>query len=109
MAEQERERTTIHLRAVEDRAHQEIDRARQETKQWQHRHEASERSYREAAQSQEAQSEALRKQWQNAEKEVARLSGHVTALETSLAKASAGPKAKRTPRPARSSKTAKAK
>lgn len=102
-------RTATHLRAVEDRAHQEIDRVRQETKQWQHRHEAAKRSYREAVQTQEACSEALQKQWQNAEKEVARLSGHIAALETSLAKASARPKAKRGSRSARSSKTAKAK
>jgi len=47
-AEQERKRTAAHLSAVEDRAHQEVDRARQETKQWQHRHEAAERSYRDA-------------------------------------------------------------
>ncbi|MFK2875706.1 DNA-binding protein [Rhodanobacter hydrolyticus] len=112
-ADQERERTAAHIRATEDRAHQEVDRARQETKQWQHRHEAAERSYREAVQTQEACSEALQKQWQNAEKEVARLSGHIAALETLLAKASArpkaNPKAKRGPRSARSSKTAKAK
>lgn len=108
-ADLERERTAAHLRAVEDRAHQEIDRARQETKQWQHRHEAAERSYRDGVQALEARCEALQKQWQQAEKEVARLSGHVSALETSLAKARVRPKAKEARRPARSSKTAKAK
>ncbi|MBD8873729.1 DNA-binding protein [Rhodanobacter sp. DHB23] len=108
-ADQERERTAAHLRAVEDRAHQEIDRARQETKQWQHRHEAAERSYRDGGQALEARCEALQKQWQQAEKEVARLSGHVAALETSLAKASVRPKAKEARRSAKSSKTAKAK
>ena len=108
-ADQERERTAAHLRAVEDRAHQEIDRARQETKQWQHRHEAAERSHRDAVQALEARCEAFQNQWQNAEKEVARLSGHVAALETSLANASARPKTKRASRSAQSSKTAKAK
>lgn len=108
-AEQERERTAAHIRAVEDRAHQEVDRARQETKQWQQRHEAAERSYRDTVQALEARCEALQKQSQKAEKEVARLSGQVTALETSLAKASAHPKKKRTPLSAKSSKAAKAK
>ncbi len=37
----ERERQEAHIRAVEDRAHQEVDRARQEAKQWQQRHEAT--------------------------------------------------------------------
>lgn len=107
--DQERERTAAHVCAVEDRAHEEVDRARQETKQWQQRHEAAEQSYREAVQTQGARSEALQKQLQQAEKQVARLSGHVAALETSLAKASVRPKAKEARRPARSSKTAKAK
>ena len=105
--EKERERTASHLRAVEDRAHQEIDRARQEIKQWQHRHEAAERSYRSAAKVLEARCETLQKQWQHAEREVARLSGHVVALETSLA--SARPKVRRDSRSARSSKPAKTK
>lgn len=108
-ADQERERTAAHLRAVEDRAHQEIDRARRETKQWQHRLETAEQSYREAVQAQGARSEALQKQLQQAEKEVARLSGHVAALETSLANAGARPKTKRASPSAQSSKTAKAK
>ncbi len=106
--EQERERTAAHVRGIEDRAHQEIDRARQETKQWQQRHEAAERSYRDAVQALEARCEALQKLRQNAEKEFARLSGHVAALETSLANASARPKAKRAPRSARSSKACRA-
>lgn len=107
-AEQERERTVAHVRAVEDRAHQEIDRARQETKQWQQRLEAAERSHREAAQMLETRCEAFHRQLQTAEKEVARLSGKTAALEISLAKASVRPKAKHTPRSVGSSKTAKA-
>lgn len=107
-AEQERERTAAHIRAVEDRAHQEVDRARQEAKQWQQRLDAAERSYREALQALEARSEASQKQSQHAEKEVSRLLGQVSALETSLAKASASPKTKREPRSVKSSKAAKA-
>mgnify|MGYP001556482828 CR=1 FL=1 len=108
-SEQERDRTAAHIRAVEDRAHQEVDHARQEAKQWQQRLDAAERSYREALQALEARCEALQKQSQKAEKEVARLSGQVSALESSLAKASASPKTKRAPRSVKSSKAAKAK
>ncbi len=106
---QERERIATHLRAIEDRAHQEVDRARQETKQWQQRHEAAERSYRDAVQTLEARCEASQKQEQKAETEVARLSGHVAALEISLAKYGNSSKAKRTTRSARPSGAAKAK
>jgi len=108
-SELERERTVAHIRVIEDRAHQEVDRARQETKQWQQRHEAAERSYREALQALEARCEALQKQSLIAEKEVARLSGQVSALESSLAKTSVVRKTKRTLRSAGSSKVAKAK
>lgn len=97
-AEQERERTATHVRGIEDRAHQEVDRARREAKQWQQRHEAAERSYREALHALKARCEASEQQSQQAEKAVARLSGQVAALETSLAKASAVRKTKRVPR-----------
>lgn len=97
-AQHERERTTAHVQGIEDRAHQEVDRARQEAKQWQQRHEVAEGSYRDALQALETRYEVSRKQSQQAEKEVARLSGQVVALETSLAKASALRKTKRTPR-----------
>lgn len=110
-AEQERERTATHVKAVEDRAHQEVDHARQEAKQWQQRLEARERSHRETLQALEVRSEASRKRSQQAEKEVARLLGQVSALETSLAlaKASAHPKTKRAPRSIKSSKATRAK
>ena len=108
-ADQERERMATHIRAVEDRAHQEVDRARQETKQWQQRLEATERSYRDTAQALEVRCEASQKQVQNAEKEVARLLGQVSALETSLAKPTPSPKAKRVPGSVRTSKAVKAK
>lgn len=103
-ADQERERAAAHVRGIEDRAHQEVDRARQEAKQWQQRHEAAERSYREALHALEMRCEASQQQSQQAEKEVARLSGRVAALETSLAKASAVRKTKRVPRSPRASK-----
>lgn len=107
--EQERERTVVHIRAIEDRVHHEVDRARQETKQWQLRLEAAERIHRDANQALEAQCETSHRQLQKAEKEVARLSGQVSALETSLAKASLSSKTKRIPRSAGTSKAVKAK
>lgn len=107
--EQERKRMAAHIQAIEDRAHQEVDRARQEAKQWQQRHEAAERSHRDTVQALETRNETSQKQWQQAEKEVARLSGQVSALEISLARASVSPKTKRTSRSARSLKAAKAK
>jgi phage shock protein A len=48
--------------------------------------------------------DATQKQWQQAEKDVARLSGQVSALETSLAKAGTLRKTKSASRTARSSK-----
>jgi len=108
-ADQERERTAAHIRAIEDRAHQEVDRARQEAKQWLQRLEAAERDHRATTHVLEARCEASQKQSQRAEKEVARLSGQVSALETSLAKASSVRKTKRTPRSVRPSKSAQAK
>ncbi|OHE89215.1 MAG: integrase [Lysobacterales bacterium RIFOXYA1_FULL_68_6] len=105
----ERVSQETHVRNLEDRAHQEVDRARQEAKQWQHRHETAEQSHREALLVLEARCEASRKQSQQAEKEVARLLGQVAALETSLAKAIAVRKTKRTLRSPRASKGARTK
>lgn len=53
--------------------------------------------------------EASHQQLQKAEKEVARLSRQVSALETSLAKASDSPKARRMPQSVRSLKAVKTK
>lgn len=94
----DRARQEAYVRNLEDRAHQEVDRARQEARQWQHRHEAAEQSHREALLALGARCDASQKQSQQAEKEVARLLGQVAALETSLAKASAIRKTKRAPR-----------
>ena len=108
-AEQERERAVAHIRVMEDRAHQEVDRSRQETKQWQQRHETAERTYRDALQTLETRCATSDRQLRQAEKEVARLSGQVSALEISLTKISVSSKTKRTPRSAKFSKAAKAK
>lgn len=102
-ADEERERTAAHIRAIEDRAHQEVDRARQEAKQWQQHLESTERSHREMLQTLEARCQASQKQSQHAEKEVARLLGQVSALETSLAKAKEARKTTRIRRSAGSS------
>lgn len=75
-----------YLRAVEDRAHQEIDRARQDAKQWQHRFEALERTHHTAAASIQAEHDAVRDQLRKAENEVARYTGIVSGLEKALPK-----------------------
>lgn len=108
-ADQERERTAAHVRAVEDRAHQEVDRARRETQQWQQRLEATERSHRDVIRTLEARSETSLKQLQKAEKELARLSGQIVTLESSLATKAAAPRTKRTSRLTKAPKAAKVK
>jgi len=105
----ERARQEAYIRTLEDRAHQEVDRARQDSKQWQQRHESAEQGHREALRALEARCDASQKQSQQAEKEVARLLGHVAALESSLVKARAVRKTKRTPRPAGTAKVAQTK
>jgi len=109
IAAAERARQEAYVRNLEDRAHQEVDRSRQEAKQWQHRHEAAEQSHREAQLALEARCDASQKQTQQAEKEVARLLGQVAVLETSLARANATRKITRTARPPRAPKVAKTK
>lgn len=112
-AEQQQAATTerisqeAHVRNLEDRAHQEVDHARQEAKQWRLRHETAEQSHREALLVLQARCETLQKQSQQAEKEVARLSGQVAALETSLAKANPIRRTKRASRSPGSSKSAR--
>ena len=72
----ERERLEAHMRAVENRAHQEIDRARQDAKQWQQRQEVAERSHREAIDMMQRQYDAISSQARQLEQEVARRAGH---------------------------------
>jgi hypothetical protein len=97
--EQERERDALHVRAIEDRAHQEVDRSRQETKQWQQRLASTERTHRDTIQALASREAASRMQLQAVEKESARLAGQVSALETSLAKAISVSRTRRTSRP----------
>jgi len=108
-ADQERERTAAHVRAVEDRAHQEVDRARQETQQWRQRLEATERSHRDVIRTIEARSETSLKQLQKAEKEVARLSGQIVTLESSLAAKATATRTKPASRSTRAPKATKVK
>lgn len=94
----ERERLEAHMRAVEDRAHQEIDRARQDAKQWQQRQEVAERSHRGAIDMMQRQHDAISSQARQLEQEVARQAGQVTALEKALSEAYAAAPPKRNSR-----------
>lgn len=82
----ERRRQETYVRNLEDRAHQEIDRARQEHKQWQHRVDAAERAHQEAQRTLHKEQNVLREQLRNAEREVARYAGQVAGLEKAMAK-----------------------
>lgn len=82
----ERRRQETYVRNLEDRAHQEIDRARQESKQWQHRVDAAERAHREAQSAHREEQNALHEQLRNAEREVARYAGQIAGLERAVAK-----------------------
>lgn len=84
---EERARQDLYVQAIEDRAHQEIDRARQEAKQWQQRFEASERNHLAAATELEAQRDSARDQLRVADKDIARQAGQIAALEKALADA----------------------
>jgi len=94
----ERERLGAYMRAVEDRAHQEIDRARQDAKQWQQRYEVAERSRREAIDTAQKRYDAISSQSRHLEQEVARQAGQITALEKALSEAYAAGAPKRNSR-----------
>ena len=83
----ERDRLESHGRAVEDRAHQEIDRARQETKQWQQRYEAAAQNHRDVITDLQNRYESANHQARHHDQEVARQAGQITALEKALAEA----------------------
>jgi chromosome segregation ATPase len=87
----------LYVQSIEDRAHQEIDRARQEAKQWQQRFEASERNHLAAATELEAQRDTARDQLRVADKDIARQAGQIAALEKALADAHSRVPQKRTP------------
>lgn len=85
--EETRSRQETYLRSVEERSHQEIDRARQDAKQWQKRHEAAERAHQANVASLQKQNESLRDQLRKTDTEVARYAGLVAGLEKALGKA----------------------
>jgi chromosome segregation ATPase len=85
--QEERLQQAAYLRGVEDRAHQEIDRARQDAKQWQQRYEGTERAQREALSALQAQREGLLDQLRTLEQAAAAHAGHVAGLEKALANA----------------------
>lgn len=82
----DRERQEAYLRTVEDRAHQEIDRARLDARQWQHRFETLERAHQSALVTVQTERDLLRDQLRRADNEVARSNGVASALEKVLAK-----------------------
>jgi len=94
---EERARQDLYIQTIEDRAHQEVDRARQEAKHWQQRFEASERNHLAAAVELEAQRDSARDQLRVADKDIARQAGQITALEKALADAHSRVSQKRTP------------
>lgn len=83
----ERGRQEAHIRTVEDRSHHEVDRARQDAKQWQQRLEDAERAHRDAAAAMQRQLEAISAQARNLEQETARQSGQIAGLEKALSEA----------------------
>lgn len=82
----DREQKETYLRNVEDRAHQEIDRARLDAKQWQHRYETSERAHQNTLVTVQTERDLLRDQLRKADNEAARSKGVALALEKVLAK-----------------------
>ncbi|GAB3038492.1 hypothetical protein GCM10027285_23100 [Oleiagrimonas citrea] len=83
---EDRAQQEIHLRNIEDRAHQETDRARQESKQWQRRFELAERAHRDAIADLQEQRDQLHERLQSAEHELARCTGQIAGLEKALSK-----------------------
>lgn len=67
-----------------DRAHMEIDRARQEAKLWQQRHETIERTSRDAMTALQGRHDSAIDQARHLEQEIARQAGQIAALEKSL-------------------------
>lgn len=80
----ERARQEAYVRNLEDRAHQEVDRLRQETKQWQQRLETAERLHRDTESSLRTELGALRDQLRDSDREIARYAGQVAGLEKAL-------------------------
>lgn len=94
----ERERQEEHIRAIEDRSHAEVDRARQDAKQWQQRFENSERAHRDTGVAFQNRYELLGEQMRRLEQEAARQTGQIQGLEKALLEAhAAAAKTKRQP------------
>lgn len=94
----ERARQEAYVRNLEDRTHQEVDRLRQETKQWQQRLEAAERTHREAERLLQVEQNVLRDQLRSAEQTAARHAGQVAALEKALTETRVNQPPKRQPK-----------
>jgi chromosome segregation ATPase len=84
---EERARQDTYVRAIEDRAHQEIDRARQEAKLCHQRLDALEKSQLAALTELELQRNSARDQLRVADKDIARQAGQIATLEKALAEA----------------------
>lgn len=101
----ERHAEQEHIRAVEDRSHQQVDQARQEIKSLQQRLEREQREHSKAANHLTAQLENLRNAARTAEQAAAHQAGRVAALEATLNQWRSTPassKRKAIPAPARS-------
>jgi chromosome segregation ATPase len=85
----ERARQEAYVRGVEDRAHQEIDRARQEAKHWQQQLETADRANKDAVTALQTQRDGLFEQLRKTEKELAVSAGQVAGLEKALSKTQA--------------------
>lgn len=83
----ERERQEAHIRAVEDRSHREVDRARQDAGQWQQRYENAQRTHRDASAATEIRCDSLSARARELEQETARQLGQISGLEKALSEA----------------------
>lgn len=82
-----RQRHDAHLQAVEDRAHREVDRARQETKAVQQRLDTVTREHAQAQAAWEHQRDALLQTQRDLERRVAHEAGRAAALEAHIPRA----------------------
>ena len=84
--------TQEHVRKIEDRAHQQVDRVRLEVKELQQRMKQEQRDHKQQVGQLMAQVDELRKASRTAEQSAARYEGRVSALEVALASGRASPK-----------------
>jgi chromosome segregation ATPase len=107
-AAEERARQETYVRNLEDRAHQEVDRLRQEAKQWQQRLEAAAQTHRDAETALRTELEKARDRLREADREIARYAGQVAGLERALSQ-QVPPKPKKKAQPRRVQRAARAK